>query len=109
MVTSILTNGALTACRELSGELDKVRAQKYLHVIPLHGRGRLGRGGCHCNIQRLRNNIWHHVGRGMAKEADPCVSSRLQRAVLPTVDKGSLDLQKKSTLLVSWKPQMAVL
>lgn len=67
------------------------------------------RGGCYCNIQMLRNNIWHHVGRGMAKEVDPCVSSQLQRAVLPTVDKGSLDLQKKFTFLVSWKPQMAVL
>lgn len=70
----------------------------------------------HYDTQMLRNNIWHPVGRGMAKEVfrhldklDTCVRTQLWSTLIPTVDKGSLDLQRKFTFLVSWKPQMAIL
>ena len=70
----------------------------------------------HYDIQMLRNNIWHPFGQSTAKQVfyhldnlDTCVSCQLQSTLIPTVDKGSLDLQRKFTFLVSWKPQMAIL
>lgn len=53
----------------------------------------------------LRSKIWHHVGPGMTQEVcrhpGACVSSQVQSAVLPTVDKRSLDLEEKIIFLGS--------